>query len=118
MFSQRRQRFAAAYLTFMVGISTVFGTVIADAAAPFAAFAQSGTPGVVRNSSAPESVWTVGHGEYCQQSTAAPGITEEDAIAVDMVNLRSSRSEALYLAQFSRAALLNFGVLMVRASIA
>ncbi|MEM6425504.1 MAG: hypothetical protein AAF728_10150 [Cyanobacteria bacterium P01_D01_bin.128] len=93
MFSQRRQRFAAAYLTFMVGISTVFGTVIADAAAPFAAFAQSGTPGVVRNSSAPESVWTVGHGEYCQQSTAAPGITEEDAIAVDIVNLRSSRSE-------------------------
>ena len=70
----------------------VFIIGAAYAAAPFAAIAQSGTTGVIGNPSAPESTWTVGHGEYCQQSTAAPGITEEDEIAVDVLNLSSSRA--------------------------
>ncbi|MEM9804411.1 MAG: hypothetical protein AAF959_03960 [Cyanobacteria bacterium P01_D01_bin.56] len=76
----------------MRGSLAVFIIGAAYAAAPFAVLAQSGTPGIVRNPSAPESVWTVGHGEYCQQSTAVPSITEDDAIAVDVLNLESSRS--------------------------
>ncbi|MEM1311300.1 MAG: hypothetical protein AAGF98_17695, partial [Cyanobacteria bacterium P01_H01_bin.153] len=93
MANQRRQRFSAAPLDAMMRTLPVMLSLVAAAVtAPFAVLAQSGTPGVVGNASAPESAWTVGHGEYCQQSTAAPGITEDDAIAVDVVNLRSSRA--------------------------
>ncbi|MEL7503453.1 MAG: hypothetical protein AAFN18_13405 [Cyanobacteria bacterium J06554_6] len=91
--NKRRQRPSTARLIFIMGISlTVSSIVTVNAIAPFAALAQSGTPGVVRNPSAPGSAWAVGHGEYCQQSTAVPGITEDDVLSVDVVDLRSSRS--------------------------
>ncbi|MEO0948206.1 MAG: hypothetical protein AAFY11_08700 [Cyanobacteria bacterium J06641_5] len=91
--SKQLQRSAVAHLASRLGAPLVaFGLVDAHATLPFAAISQSGTPGIVQNSSAPASAWTVGHGEYCQQSTAAPGITEDDALAVDIVNLGGSRS--------------------------